>query len=322
MNANQMISGPGDIFPRELIRQFSSRSLRTDLHSLLLIVHCWGTIIGCWVICTLWPQAWLVLPAMLVVGSRQLGLGVLGHDAAHYLLFRDRRVNDWVAEWLCNRPLLGASIEAYRRNHLRHHRFTQQPVDPDLYLSKPFPVTRWSLMRKLFRDVSGMTGWKQRIGFIRYHFRDRDGKLTVMRGVRRFGPNLAINGAFIAGFAWFSSLWLYLLLWVVPYLTWELLVERIRNIAEHAALPDDHDRLRNTRTTRAGWLGRALFAPYYVNYHLEHHLLVSVPCFRLPAVHQWLNHAGFKTRMSYERSYLGVLYQATRMTPDVAEGAS
>jgi fatty acid desaturase len=49
-------------------------------------------------------------------------------------------------------------------------------------------------------------------------------------------------------------------------------VARLRSIAEHAVVPDDDDPLRNTRTTAAGPLARAFLAPYWVNYHLEHHL--------------------------------------------------
>ena len=47
--------------------------------------------------------------------------------------------------------------------------------------------------------------------------------------------------------------------------------------------PDNADPLRNTRTTRATPLARLLVAPYFVNYHLEHHLFLFVPCWRLPA---------------------------------------
>ncbi|MEM7365722.1 MAG: fatty acid desaturase, partial [Pseudomonadota bacterium] len=56
-----------------------------------------------------------------------------------------------------------------------------------------------------------------------------------------------------------------------------------------------------------------LIAPYFVNYHLEHHLLVGVPCFRLHAVHQWLTDAGYGPRMSYETSYIDVLRRATEL---------
>ena len=62
---------------------------------------------------------------------------------------------------------------------------------------------------------------------------------------------------------------IYTLLWVVPSLTWYRLVVRIRNIGEHAVVPDDDDRLRNTRTTTANWLERAFIAPYNVQYHLN-----------------------------------------------------
>ena len=67
--------------------------------------------------------------------------------------------------------------------------------------------------------------------------------------------------------------WAYPLLWLVPLLTWMMVITRIRNIAEHAVVPDANDPLRNTRTTKASLLERAFIAPYFVNYHLEHHLL-------------------------------------------------
>src|SRR3546814_13852785 len=48
-------------------------------------------------------------------------------------------------------------------------------------------------------------------------------------------------------------------------ISWYQLVSRIRNIAEHAMVPDNDDALRNTRTTYAGWLTRLVLAPYWVN---------------------------------------------------------
>ena len=55
---------------------------------------------------------------------------------------------------------------------------------------------------------------------------------------------------------------------------------------------DSADPLRNTRTTKAGLLARAFIAPYYVNYHLEHHLLMTVPLFQLPKFHRLLSERG------------------------------
>jgi fatty acid desaturase len=63
-------------------------------------------------------------------------------------------------------------------------------------------------------------------------------------------------------------------------------------MAEHACLEPSRDTLRNTRTTRAGWLARAFVAPIRVNYHIEHHLMASVPYFRLPQLHALLRERG------------------------------
>ena len=132
------VQKPGDIFSRQEIREFSKRS---NIKGALLIAHCWATILLVWVVCSLWPQPLMIVVGMLVVGSRQLGLVILSHDAAHHLLLTSRRANDWVAEWLLNRPLLDASVVPYRQYHFVHHRFTQQAADPDLALSAPFPTT-------------------------------------------------------------------------------------------------------------------------------------------------------------------------------------
>ena len=119
------------------------------------------------------------------------------------------------------------------------------------------------------------------------------------------------NLVFLAGLAAAGVWWAYPLLWLVPLLTWMMVITRIRNIAEHAVVPDSDDPLRNTRTTRAGFLERLFIAPYYVNYHLEHHLLFYVPCYNLPRVHQVLSRSPHAARMEVQPNYLAVLRLAT-----------
>jgi fatty acid desaturase len=105
--------------------------------------------------------------------------------------------------------------------------------------------------------------------------------------------------------------WAYPLLWLLPLVTWMMVITRIRNIAEHAVVPDSDDPLRNTRTTRAGFLERLFIAPYYVNYHLEHHLLFYVPCYNLPRVHEILSRSPHAARMEVQPNYAAVLRLAT-----------
>ena len=273
------------------------------------IIHCWAVILGTWIVVSIWTNPFTVLFGIVIIGTRQLGLGVLSHDAAHYTLLKNRTLNDWVAQWLMNRPLLGGTIHAYRKTHLGHHQYTQQPNDPDLGLSKPFPIARSSLRRKIIRDLTGQTGFKQYGGSIRAAFSGVTVGARLRNGFDRLGSNILINTAFLAAFTISGHWHLYFLLWWVPALTWNRFVTRLRNIAEHGAVPDDDDRLRNTRTTMANWFERAFIAPYRVNYHLEHHLLVSCPFYRLPRVHQILVNKGLESSMEIRWGYRDMLRQ-------------
>ena len=49
----------------------------------------------------------------------------------------------------------------------------------------------------------------------------------------------------------------------------------------------------------------------YVNYHLEHHLLMSCPCYNLPKAHQCLIEKGMGPRMEIQQGYLEILRLAT-----------
>ncbi len=60
------------------------------------------------------------------------------HEAAHGGLHANKAINEWIGQWLCAVPV-GADLASYRSYHLQHHKFTQQPEDPDLSLSAPFP---------------------------------------------------------------------------------------------------------------------------------------------------------------------------------------
>jgi fatty acid desaturase len=94
---------------------------------------------------------------------------------------------------------------------------------------------------------------------------------------------------------------------VVPFFTFLPMVERFRSIAEHSMVTDNDDPFRNTRTTYANWFARAFVAPYFVNYHLEHHLVMAVPCYNQPKMHQMLLAKGYGPRMETKPGYIAIL---------------
>lgn len=304
---------PQDFFTPE---EWAPLAARSRSHGLWLVAHAWLVIFAAGAMFVLWPNPLTLILAVMLIGARQLGLAILMHDAAHGCLHPDLKVNDWVGQWLCGAPTNG-ELQRYRDYHLGHHKFAQQAEDPDLSLSAPFPITRQSLWRKAVRDLTGQTFYKQRIQPSLDAFSQGAKKgvpfAKTARGVYRFWrPFLIVNGVLIAITLALGVWWAWPVLWLLPMATWYPLITRLRNIAEHACVArDEPDPLRHARTTTAGWIERAVLAPYYVNYHCEHHMFMHVPCWNLPATHRLLKAKGVTGKMLTAPSYRAVLAMAS-----------
>jgi fatty acid desaturase len=302
---------PKDFFAPD---EWAVLSCRSSWRGLWLIAHAWGTIILAGAIFVLWPNPFTLILAVTVIGARQLGLAILMHDAAHAAVHPNLKINDWAAGWLCGAPV-GADLQRYRPYHLSHHKYAQQAEDPDLSLSAPFPISGPSLRRKMIRDLTGQTFYKQRIAPTIDALRTRKAKgLTraqVNKGLMDFwGPFVISNGVMLAALTAAGLWWAWFVLWLLPMATWYPLVTRLRNIAEHACTPDNDDPLRHARTTRANPIERLLIAPYYVNYHCEHHMFMHLPSWSLPKAHRLLTAKGITARMEVRDGYLDVIRTA------------
>lgn len=281
---------------------------RSQWKGLALLAHAWIVIGLAMSMAVVWP---LTIPlAIAIIGARQLGLAILMHDAAHAALHPNLKVNDWVGDRLTTGGLLG-----YRNYHLTHHKYAQQAEDPDLVLSAPFPITALSLRRKIARDLTGRTYYKLRwAGLVSRIANRKPGEplWPLLRDAvvarRRFFIGMVVTIALTAPFGLW---WVWPVLWLVPQATWLPMVTRLRNIAEHACVAkDEPDPLRHARTTQANLLERAFIAPYYVNYHGEHHMFMHVPCYNLPRAHRLLTRDGVTDGMLMAPGYLAVLRQA------------
>src|SRR5580692_10746277 len=84
-----------------------------------------------------WGLAWawnvpVTLLAIILIGACQHRLTNMTHEASHYMLFRNRLLNDLVSDWLCMFPML-SSTHHYRLQHLAHHQYVNDPDrDPDV----------------------------------------------------------------------------------------------------------------------------------------------------------------------------------------------
>lgn len=291
---------------------------RSDLMGAWLVFHCWGTIVLAVALFAWLPNVLTFVLAVMIIGSRQLGLAILMHEAAHNALFKTRRLNEFVGEWLCGRPIL-AELGAYRHYHLTHHRFTQTEKDPDLVLSSKFPTTRASLIRKFIRDLTGQTGYKQLAAQIIMSIRLAGDDEAVEAAASDFAQafkardlwkSFPVFVGLIVVLGMIGQWWYGLAFWLLPFLTWFQFVLRVRNIAEHGATEVSQNPLQNVRTTLANPIERLLVAPYWVNYHLEHHMVMHVPCWQLKNMHKALIEKGLGPQMKVAPGYGAALVEA------------
>lgn len=250
----------------------------------------WLGIAAIFYVVAVWTNPLTILISIPLLAGRQLGLSVLMHEAGHRTLFNTTGLNDFIGQWFCALPVMN-DLPAYAKGHLEHHRKAGTHEDPDLPNYQAYPISRDSFRRKVTRDLTGQTGVK----LMSYIFKGASGILggNERQNAGPFVRQIVVQIVLFLVLAAFGSGWPYLL-WVVAYLTFFMLIIRIRQVAEHAAVPDlfDPDPRLNTRTVEAPWWQLVLFAPNGVNYHMEHHFMASVPCYRLKALRNFLKQRG------------------------------
>ncbi len=313
-------------FSRDEIRELREVS---DLHGLAMVGTNW-VLIGAALALVGWTSTghWLghalaIVFAVFLIGARQLGLAVVMHEAAHRTLFRSRWLNDWVGNWLAGYWIF-LGVELYRPYHLQHHAHTGSERDPDIALRNGFPTTPASMTRKVIRDLTGIVGIKRLLGtfalliktlvsrpaetkpdvvaFIGTGFSRRDAARTI------FGF-FATQCALVVVLWALGHPWLFAV-WAVAWLTTHNLVTRLRSIGEHAMTDLVDDPFRNTRTIYTRWWERLFIAPNGVAYHLEHHLLMTVPASNLPRLHRMLKERGLLEHAHIEDGYADLLRAA------------
>ena len=301
------------IKPEEILDSSQIKYLRTksSLMGTFLVAHAWLVIFSLLFIYTLFPSFILYLVVITLIAGRQLGLAILMHEGAHGLIANNVRFNNYISQFFCAFPMAVDTYD-YRHYHLKHHRHTQTEDDPDLVLSKPFPITKSSFIRKMLRDLTGITGIKQRYQSIQKTF-DNDTLKVDGKEISGFKSKATLRGIFLSQLLIFISMsivgnwWYYFAFWIVPALTIFQFFYRIRNIAEHAVVPNDCDDFNNARTTNASFIERCFVAPYYVNYHLEHHLFMFIPCYKLKDAHNLLVAKKYTNRMEIKKGYIPLL---------------
>ena len=123
------------------------------------VLFVWIQTIGVIALAVWWGNPIGYVLAFLLMGRADAQFAALMHEAAHRLLFANKRLNDFVGRWIVGYPIF-TSTDAYRRVHMAHHRHEFGPDEPDIPLYSGYPITPASFRRKLVRDATGQTGFR------------------------------------------------------------------------------------------------------------------------------------------------------------------
>jgi fatty acid desaturase len=272
-----------------------------------------GSVLLCWAqaVVTVGLAVWIGHPlayvaAFLLMGPAFARFAILGHEAAHKLLFTNKDWNDRIGRWVLAYPSF-VPLDAYRRGHFAHHKDEFGPNEPDLNLYNGYPITRASFRRKLWRDARGSSGWKNLKGLLGA-FRSGTARPLAVRIAVAQLPLIAIA---IAVGRW----WLYPLFWLLPWMTVWRVINRLRSIAEHGGMERSKDRRKTTHHVEQHLLPRFVLVPFNTGWHLAHHVDMGVPWRNLPQLHEELVQAGWVTPDLTYPTYRA-LWRALRSRPE------
>ena len=303
--ATTMIPAPDvlpDVLPTERLTATGMPvpAVRAELRRIPNLANAW-TVVAVWastvliVAGAIWfdhPVTWVL--AFVLMGPQFARFASLAHEAAHRLLFSNKRVNDVVGRWVLGYPAF-TSTDLYRRGHMAHHKDEFGPNEPDMNLYNGYPITSASMRRKLTRDAFGNSGWKN----LKSLLRGLKGDVTRRHVVRIIGCQAVLFAAFtVAGWPQ-----LYVFLWFLPWMTEWRVINRLRSIAEHGGMQRSSDRRLTTHVVQQSLPARFFLVPYNIGFHLAHHVDMGVPWRKLPQLHRELEASGWVPPALEHRSY-------------------
>ncbi len=272
----------------------------------------WLAIAAVALVCGALGGAWYVLGVVLVAGL-QNHLMVLWHHSIHTNMHPRREVNDAIGRWLLISPM-GQPAGIMRRAHITHHAHLGEEQDPDRWYydldlhgrRRPWALIGWLAVNCLGGLIvpqirKALTGR-----------RDATVDPGTERGRRDRRDRLAVVVCQVALFAAFWALtgtwWGYLALWALPLVTLGSGLNCLRTALEHA---DASDPPHRDYSFRSNPVERFFVAPFCMNYHWEHHKLMTVPYYRMPELRRLLLERGEYGDGRIVDSYLGRLRDVT-----------
>lgn len=248
---------------------------------LLAALFDWGLIIGAMACAIISGNIWVYIIAVFVIGNRIQGLALLGHEGAHYLVSRNKVLNDFLSN-IFTFYAYGFNIYPYRKMHINHHLYLGSQLDPELDEKRKTP-TAWDLpmskremFKQFFHDLF-FGAIKEEMSFITWLGKPKNSMdffihtlwyIVVLGSIYYFaGPIVLVKVIFLWEISVTSTFWAMF---------------RLRMYTEHMGT-------ENAYRIAPSWWQKILFLPHGTWHHWEHHANFHVPFFRLPLLRKLMD---------------------------------
>ncbi|MDQ0858856.1 fatty acid desaturase family protein [Bacillus sp. V2I10] len=270
-------------FSKEIMLKIRDLQQRNNWYNFFAIGLDWFIISLAIVLNYFIPTVWMYLISLVIIGSRMRGLDIMMHESSHRMLFKNRKLNKWVACFFAAYPIM-ISHKAYCKSHMSHHKYLWSEVDPDkqryqiVGLDKP-PENRMKFfIHHCLKPLLLVHVPNYLIGMIKVTAYAKD-EPRLDQVIRTVYWGVIIINSIIFGF------WQELILfWFVPFLTTFQVLKYWAEMAEHAGLESEQE-IFASRNSFGNWFERSLIHPHRNSYHLVHHLFPAVPHYNIKKAH-------------------------------------
>ena len=215
------------------------------------------------------------------------------HELVHGTVFRTRWLNQ--AFLFIFSFLFWGNPHHFRESHTRHHLYTLHPPD-DLEVRLPIVFRPrdivlyglvdlrlvWWTLRTTVKTAFGILDDEWDLACFPEEAREKRRKLF------RFAHVLLIGHAAITAGSLLLGLWQIPLLvtFAFPFARW---LHVLCNQTQHAGLAESQPDFRlAARSIRLNPI--VVYLYWHMNYHVEHHMYASVPCYNLPRLNRAIRH--------------------------------
>ncbi len=243
-----------------------------------------------------------ILVAGALIGFGQLYLHNFFHEAAHYNLAADRRVNDLLANLFLG-AVVGLDIAVYRLIHFDHHRHLGTPQDTEH--SYFFPLN-WRFVLSAVSGYSALRVMLTRNRRVRAERPDSGGRGWLLLGV-------GLNATLLLS-AWLAGFWTLSVAWTLAMLSFFPFFNTLRNLVEHRA--EDADPTADYFKIAHGVVNRlfgdgpvaSTFGSAGFNRHLLHHWAPQISYTRLRELEDYLMQTAMGPSLDQHRcTYLATI---------------